>query len=83
MGAVGVRSTPVRGVASRLTFSQSLTRSLAVDLAPIRVNAVCPGMVQTEMWDSMLDAEARSAMFATGAKSLLTGRVGQPEDIAQ
>jgi NAD(P)-dependent dehydrogenase (short-subunit alcohol dehydrogenase family) len=29
---------------------EALTRALAVELAPIRVNAVCPGPVRTEMW---------------------------------
>ena len=31
---------------------EHLARGLAVDLAPIRVNAVCPGMVLTETWNS-------------------------------
>ena len=32
---------------------EHLTRSLAVDLAPLRVNAVCPGLVLTEVWNSI------------------------------
>ncbi len=32
---------------------ESLTRSLAVDLAPVRVNAVCPGLVMTERSSTM------------------------------
>ena len=35
----------------------ALTRALAVELAPIRVNAVCPGVVRSPLWDSMSDNE--------------------------
>jgi NAD(P)-dependent dehydrogenase (short-subunit alcohol dehydrogenase family) len=32
---------------------EHMTRALAVDLAPLRVNAVCPGLVLTEVWNSI------------------------------
>src|SRR5947209_393627 len=35
----------------------ALTTALAVELAPIRVNAVAPGMVRTPMWDAMGDSD--------------------------
>jgi len=40
---------------------EHLTRGLAVDLAPIRVNAVTPGLVDTEMW-AKIPGDARAAM---------------------
>lgn len=53
---------------------------LAVELAPLRVNAVSPGVVDTAWWDFL--AETREATFATYAESTPVGRVGRPEDVA-
>ena len=60
----------------------ALTRALAVELAPIRVNAVSPGVVRTNLWQSMSAAE-REQMYEGVGKSLPVGRVGEPHDIAQ
>ncbi len=60
---------------------ESLVQGLALELKPIRVNAVSPGAVQTEMWDS-LAPEAREAMFAKVAATYPAGCIGQPEYIA-
>src|ERR1700726_2492741 len=61
---------------------EALTRALAVELAPIRVNAVCPGVVRTNLWQSM-DADAREQLYESVGKRLLVGRVGEAHDIAQ
>jgi NAD(P)-dependent dehydrogenase (short-subunit alcohol dehydrogenase family) len=61
---------------------EALTRALAVELAPIRVNAVCPGVVRTNLWQSM-DVDAREQLFDSVGKSLLVGRVGEASDIAR
>jgi NAD(P)-dependent dehydrogenase (short-subunit alcohol dehydrogenase family) len=61
---------------------EALTRALAVELAPIRVNAVCPGVVRTSLWQGM-DAEARERLFESVGKSLLVGRVGEACEIAR
>ncbi|WP_035347889.1 SDR family oxidoreductase [Edaphobacter aggregans] len=61
---------------------ESLTRSLALDLAPIRVNSVCAGMVRTPLWSPISESE-REAMYADTASKLPTGRIGEPEDIAE
>src|SRR5580658_3257091 len=61
---------------------EALTRALAVELAPIRVNAVSPGMVRTNLWQNM-GAEEREALFESVGKSLPVGRVGEASDIAQ
>jgi NAD(P)-dependent dehydrogenase (short-subunit alcohol dehydrogenase family) len=60
---------------------EALTRGLALELAPIRVNAVSPGMVATPLWSGVPE-EKRQAMFASAAQRLPARRVGQPEDIA-
>jgi NAD(P)-dependent dehydrogenase (short-subunit alcohol dehydrogenase family) len=62
--------------------TEALTRSLAVELAPLRVNLVCPGLVKTELWDVMAP-EAREAMYARAEQNLLVGRAGEADDLAE
>ena len=59
-----------------------VTRSLAVELAPIRVNAVSPGTIDTGAYDA-LGAEKKAALFAQRAATNPAGRIGSPEDIAE
>ena len=61
--------------------AEALTRALAVEMAPIRVNAVCPGPVRTEMWMSMSE-EDQEAMARSIGQALLVGRVGEAHDLA-
>jgi NAD(P)-dependent dehydrogenase (short-subunit alcohol dehydrogenase family) len=61
---------------------ESLTRALAVELAPIRVNAVSPGVVRTELWSGMAEAD-RDAMYRDIGQKLPVGRVGEADDLAQ
>jgi NAD(P)-dependent dehydrogenase (short-subunit alcohol dehydrogenase family) len=67
--------------ASVTSAVEGLTRALAVDLAPLRVNAVSPGVVRTGLWKNMTEQE-RDAMYQNVGKNLLVGRVGEVEDIA-
>ena len=60
----------------------ALTRGLAVDLAPIRVNIVQAGYVDTGLWDSM-GAEKRAALKTMIEGKMLTGKFAQPEDVAE
>jgi NAD(P)-dependent dehydrogenase (short-subunit alcohol dehydrogenase family) len=60
----------------------SLTRALAVELAPIRVNAVSPGVVRTNLWGNMPEHE-RDAMFESMGKTLLVGRIGEAGEVAR
>lgn len=61
---------------------ESLTRGLALELAPIRVNAVSPGTIDTPIRASMPEA-ARRDMLTKTAAALPVGRVGVGEDIAR
>lgn len=56
--------------------------SLAAELAPVRVNAVSPGVVDTAWW-SRFPAEAREAVFTQYGKAATIGRVGTAEEVAQ
>src|ERR1700747_1529396 len=69
-------------VASICGTIEALTRALAVELAPIRVNAVSPGVVRTNLWQSM-SAEEREHLYESVGKALPVGRVGEPYDMAQ
>lgn len=57
-------------------------RAMAVELAPLRVNIVSPGIVRTNLWNS-LTTEDRSTLYDQVGNSLLVKRVGEPEDVAK
>jgi NAD(P)-dependent dehydrogenase (short-subunit alcohol dehydrogenase family) len=68
-----------------------LSRAMALELAPakITVNAVCPGLADTEridyvgrLADGNFDAELRARRLAERAASIPLGRVATPEDVA-
>lgn len=61
---------------------ESLTRALALELAPIRVNCVSPGIIDTPIRAAMPEA-ARREMLEKVAASLPVGRVGFAEDVAK
>ena len=55
---------------------------LASELAPRRVNAVSPGVIETGWWDEVPE-QAREEAFTTFARRALVRRNGHPEDVAQ
>jgi NAD(P)-dependent dehydrogenase (short-subunit alcohol dehydrogenase family) len=58
-----------------------LARWLAVELAPTRVNAISPGVIDTGAWDSLGD-DGKREYFEHIADGNPAGRIGTPEDIA-
>ncbi|RUU12076.1 SDR family oxidoreductase [Mesorhizobium sp. USDA-HM6] len=54
---------------------------LAVELKPLRVNVVAPGVIDTPWWD-FLPGEQRQAVFAEYAGKTPVGRIGRAKDIA-
>ncbi len=82
-GVYGTR--PPKGAATLAAINsavEGLTRGLACDLAPIRVNVVSPGLVDTPIYSGM-DDEARQGMFKAVASQLLVQHIAKPEEIAQ
>jgi NAD(P)-dependent dehydrogenase (short-subunit alcohol dehydrogenase family) len=61
---------------------EGIARALALELAPIRVNVVRPGVVRTELWGN-LDESARAELFRTTEEGLPLGRVGEATDVAE
>lgn len=61
-----------------------LTRCLALDLAAarVRVNAICPGVVETPIFRTMMPAEQVAPLLDQFAADIPLGRVGQPADVA-
>jgi NAD(P)-dependent dehydrogenase (short-subunit alcohol dehydrogenase family) len=60
----------------------ALARGMALERAPVRVNSVSPGLIDTPLWDGMADA-ARKDLFARTAERLPARRIGQADDVAQ
>jgi len=59
---------------------EAMIGTLARELAPTRVNAVSPGVIDTAWW-SRLPAAAKAEVFDEQARTLPVGRVGRPEDV--
>jgi NAD(P)-dependent dehydrogenase (short-subunit alcohol dehydrogenase family) len=72
---------PVKGTSLITAFNgavEHLARGLAVDLAPIRVNAVTAGFIDTEAWDAMSDEMKQGVT----AKQVIA-RPGLPAEVAE
>jgi NAD(P)-dependent dehydrogenase (short-subunit alcohol dehydrogenase family) len=81
-GMLGHR--PMRGmptVTAGAMAMEGLTRGLAVDLAPVRVNCVCPGVIETELFDRYGDARAQ--MLKVMTEKQLVPRPGTPAEAAE
>jgi NAD(P)-dependent dehydrogenase (short-subunit alcohol dehydrogenase family) len=82
-GTAGAR--PGRGwaiAASICGAMEGFTRALAVELAPIRVNCIVPGVIRTNLWNGMSDAE-REQFYQGVGNALPVGRVGEAAEVAQ
>jgi NAD(P)-dependent dehydrogenase (short-subunit alcohol dehydrogenase family) len=81
-GVAGARPRSGWSVAASVCAAmEGLTRALAVELAPIRVNIVSPGVVKTPLWREMPE-EARESLYASEAQRLPVGHVADPQEIA-
>jgi NAD(P)-dependent dehydrogenase (short-subunit alcohol dehydrogenase family) len=82
-GIAGARPQPGWALgASICSAMEGLTRALAVELAPLRVNLVSPGFVRTPLWGNIPEAD-REAMFAAAGAKLPVGRVGEAADLGE
>jgi NAD(P)-dependent dehydrogenase (short-subunit alcohol dehydrogenase family) len=82
-GVAGQRPRPGWSVAASICAAmEGLTRALAVELAPIRVNIVSPGVVKTPLWAGMADPD-REVLYRQTAERLPVGHVGEAAEIAE
>jgi NAD(P)-dependent dehydrogenase (short-subunit alcohol dehydrogenase family) len=82
-GFLSIRPRPNSAIVSAANGAlESLARALALELAPVRVNCVSPGIIDTPIRAAMPEA-ARLDMLAKTAAALPVGRVGVGEDIAR
>ncbi|HEY1704383.1 MAG TPA: SDR family oxidoreductase [Trebonia sp.] len=70
------------GVAITNAAADTLARSLALELAPIRVNAISPGVIDTGAWDAF-GSDGKAAYFADISSRNPAGRIGTADDIAR
>ena len=82
-GFLSIRPRPNSAIVGAANGAlESLAKSLAIDLAPVRVNAVSPGIIDTPIRAAMPE-DARRKMLDGVAASLPVKRVGVADDIAQ
>src|SRR5882672_477138 len=80
-GATAVRPRPgLAMVTATFAALEALSRALAVELGPIRVNTIRPGLVDSDMW-SFLDESARAQLFQRARETFPARRVGAIDDI--
>jgi NAD(P)-dependent dehydrogenase (short-subunit alcohol dehydrogenase family) len=84
LGAISARAgmPGTAGLAAINGAVEALVKPLAVELAPIRVNGVSPGLVDTPWWSAMPE-DMRAAYFAQAAKTLPARHVATAGDVAE
>jgi NAD(P)-dependent dehydrogenase (short-subunit alcohol dehydrogenase family) len=81
-GAAAVRAAPGRALQRAMNAAlEALAKGLALELSPVRVNAVSPGIVETAAWADA-DADRREFLHGTVAHTPLR-RPGRPDEIAR
>lgn len=82
-GLAADRPAPGTAMVSALNAGvEGMVRALAVELAPVRVNAISPGVVDTEGW-AFMDEATRRGFFADLAAKLPAGQIGSPAELAE
>lgn len=84
IGAVTARAgiPATAGIAAINGAIEALVKPLAVELAPIRVNGVSPGYIDTPWWSAMPD-DVRQGFFDQAGQALPVGHIAAAEDVAQ
>ncbi|WP_370948383.1 SDR family oxidoreductase [Amycolatopsis sp. cg5] len=81
-GVIAWRPAPQRTVMATANGALAhLVQALAVELAPVRVNAISPGIVDSGAWDGM--GEAKAAFLDSVAAKNPARRVGSTEDLTE
>lgn len=85
MSSLNAFSGGVTSAVSKFSYATAkagilgMTRALAKELGPsIAINAICPGVIETELGNSLTKARGPELM-----KGIALGRLGTPQDVAQ
>jgi NAD(P)-dependent dehydrogenase (short-subunit alcohol dehydrogenase family) len=70
------------GIGAANAAIAALVPILSVELKPLRVNGVSPGVIDTPWWDAVPEAQ-RQTIFKEFAAKTPVGRVGRPDDVAK
>lgn len=82
-GTIAHRPTKSSFVSTAMAGAiEHLVRGLAVELAPVRVNAVCPGLIRTDVWDRFPEATREDTFRQMTARQPLA-RIGETSETAQ
>jgi NAD(P)-dependent dehydrogenase (short-subunit alcohol dehydrogenase family) len=82
-GAAGRRPSATSASLSAINAAvEALGKALALELAPIRVNVISPGLIASTGWSEAMTEAARSALFEGAAARSPIRRVGMPDDVA-
>ena len=82
-GTYRKRPIPHVGIMAAINSAvEGLARMLAVELAPIRVNVICPGYIDTPVWDK-LPKKDQEVLFNSMTEKLPIKRLGKSEEVAQ
>jgi NAD(P)-dependent dehydrogenase (short-subunit alcohol dehydrogenase family) len=68
-------------ITSICSAMEGFTRAMAVELAPIRVNCISPGLINTNLWDNIPETD-RENMYKMATELSLVKKLGEPEDVA-
>ena len=84
-GFVGSPGMPAYSASKHGVLGLTKTAALEYAQSGIRVNAVCPGPVQTPLVDNMLIDQPKAAdeIMNSITRRLPMGRIGQPEEIGE
>lgn len=81
-GTASIRSGSGWSIASSICGAmEAFVRAMAIELAPIRVNSVVPGVIKTNLWSSMTEDD-RNNLYKTVGNASLVKRIGAAEDVA-
>lgn len=84
LAALGTAMAGTTAYALTKAAVASYTKRLALEMGPhgINVNAICPGLIRTEMVTAGASPEEVEAKFEITANKAMLGRIGQPDDVA-
>jgi NAD(P)-dependent dehydrogenase (short-subunit alcohol dehydrogenase family) len=83
VSGIASRRPPAGGtvLAAQNGAVEALARAAAIEFAPVRVNVVAPGLIDTPFWEHV-DPGRRAAIYSTTAARVPLRRIGTPEDCA-